>query len=277
MFRPIIAVDDLRNLKDRMISFEDDSSKERNLTLVSFPKGRATIMFNGILYDWYGREVELDERIERIVAPFGHYTDGIDLVHCHDNFVVELDNGLYAVLGIRYRRPTKREPDYNGLKYAITAGSLDMIPYIGLNDVQPSYEAIDLITLDETCFKIFTDYHNGYEFAIGKNPKSEFLDSSNSYVIINGEVDCGNNWLWMYVANSKEELMSIDFNNEKHFTLPCACQIISHFNDLEISDNGGKISIIFPDRNTNKALRASTDKEILHHTKKSDLWWYLDP
>lgn len=145
MERAISAIDDLKNLGDRLIFFENSDTNPPALTIVKFPDNRGTIIYDDKLYDWYGREVELGDNIKRIVAPFGRYTDGIDLCHCHDNFVVELINGEFAIVGIRYYRLSKSEcPDYSGLKYAITGGALKMTPHMVTDDSYPHYEAIEL-------------------------------------------------------------------------------------------------------------------------------------
>lgn len=278
MIKPTVAFDDLNNLEDRMISFEDDSVAPSKLTLVTFPKGRATIFFAGKLYDWYGREIELDERIRRIVAPFGHYTDGIDLSHCHDNFIVELKNGAYAICGIRYRRQKEHRENYDGLKYAITAGSLDMVPYIYANDLAPSYDDIDTETLKNTCFKLISDFHPGHSFALGKDPEStDFFMGNDVFVIIDSEVSGGNGWLWSCIANSRDDLLSASHDDDSELITPAVYQKIDYYYSFEISAGGDKLSVTFSDKHSTNKLRASTDKEVIEHLKSPELWWYLDP
>ena len=278
MIKPTVAFDDLNNLEDRMISFEDDSVIPSRTTLVTFPRGRATIFFDDQLYDWYGRVVELDEKIKRIIAPFGHYTDGIDLSHCHDNFIVELKNGTYAICGIRYRRQKEHRENYNGLKYAITAGSLDMVPYICVNDLVPSYDNIDTETLGNTCFRLISDFHPGHNFALASGPKStDFFISSDTFVIIDSEVSGGNGWLWSCIANSRDDLMSAKHDGDGELIAPAVYQKIDYYYSFEISIGGDKLSVTFPDKHSANKLRASIDREAIEHLKSPELWWYLDP
>ncbi len=275
--KAVSAIDDLKNLGDRLIVFEDDSINPPRLTIIKFPENRGTIIFDGVLYDWYGREVILDSKIKRIVTPFGHYTDGIDLNHCHDNFIVELTSGEYAIPGIRYRRFANRSPDYSGLKYAVTAGSLNMMPHLEL-DKSPRYEAIEPDALSGTCFEIFKRFRDNASYAIGKNPIvcSTSREGVNSLVCGDSSID--NHRQWFSIAKDRASILNTTENAFGRMNNPDLYLSTDEFRgDIIISEDGDKLTAEFPVKHfSDQTIRASTDREVLTHMKRSNFWWYLD-
>lgn len=51
MERAISAIDDLKNLGDRLIFFENSDTNPPALTIVKFPDNRGTIIYDDKLYD----------------------------------------------------------------------------------------------------------------------------------------------------------------------------------------------------------------------------------
>ena len=280
MERAISAIDDLKNLGDRLIVFENDATNPHTLTIVQFPDNRGTIIYNDKLYDWYGREVELGSDIKRIVAPFGHYTDGIDLTHCHDNFIVELVNGEFAIVGIRYYRlPRSEHPEYSGLKYAITGGAMKMTPHMVTDDALPHYEAIELNALKDTCFESFKRWNGQHDFCIGISPIIYGATDKDARHLICGELANGNGRCWFSVAVTRGEILETTETNSGRMEEPELFTSMDEFyGEIAVSEDGNKLTAIIPEKHySKKAIRISTDKEVLEHMKRSHFWWYLDP
>ena len=280
MERAISAIDDLKNLGERLIVFEDDATNPPALTIVKFPDDRGTIIYKDVLYDWYGRVVELGESVKRIVAPFGHYTDGIDLTHCHDNFVVEIADGTFAISGIKYcRLPRSESLGYSGLKYAITGGALKMTPHLYTDDSLPHYEAIKLDALKDTCFEVFKRWNGPHEYAFGINPiLCESVEKGLTHLIC-GELAGGNGRCWFSIAESRDEILETTETRFGYMSEPRLYLSIDEFLDeITIKDNGDKLTVRVPKKHYSKeSIRISTDIEVLEHMKNSHFWWYLDP
>ncbi|MBQ7202360.1 hypothetical protein IJS18_03200 [Candidatus Saccharibacteria bacterium] len=277
MQKAISAIDDLNDLGSRLIVFEDDETNPHRLTIIKFPDNRGTILFDGKLYDWYGREVIISDKIKRVVTPFGHYTDGKDLYHCHDNFIVELTTGEYAIPGIRYRRFAYSSPDYSGLKYAITAGAYNMLPHLELDD-SPRFESIEPDALSGTCFEIFKRYYGNASYAIGKNPIIAGSPRKGVSSLINGESAIDNHRQWFSIAESRESILETVENQSGRMDNPDLYLSMDEFcGEIEVSENGDKLTAVFPVKHfSDQTIRASTDKEVLSHMKRSGFWWYLD-
>ena len=280
MERAVSAIDDLKKLGDRLIVFEDDATNPPSLTIVKFPENRGTIIQRGVLYDWYGREVELGESIKRIVEPFGHYTDGIDLTHCHDNFVVELKDGTFAISGIKYYRLPRSEClGYSGLKYAITGGALKMVPHMYLDESLPRYEEIKLDALKDTCFEIFKRWNGPHEYALGINPI--ICDSAEKGIthLICGELAGGNGRCWFSIAENREILLKTTKTKLGRMEEPPLYLSMDEIlGEITVSKDGNKLTARVPKKHFAKeSISISTDAEVLGHMEESHFWWYLDP
>lgn len=280
MERAVSAIDDLKKLGDRLMVFEDDDVSPPSLTIVKFPENRGTMLYKGVLYDWYGREVELGKDVKRIIEPFGHYTDGIDLSHCHDNFVIELVDGTFAISGIKYYRLPKSELlGYSGLKYAITGGALKMTPHIYIDETLPHYERIELDVLKGTCFEIFKRWNGPHEYAFGVNPI--FYGSADKGVthLICGELAGGNGRCWFSVAENRNALLKTTKTGFGHMQEPdLYLSMDEFFDEIIVSEDGNKLTAIIPKKHFAKeSIRISTDAEVLGHMEESHFWWYLDP
>ena len=68
MFEPVSIIESIETGR-RTINFLD----ERGMSMVRDfgDEGRASLLVDGTLYDWYGSEVKVDESIREIVCPFG--------------------------------------------------------------------------------------------------------------------------------------------------------------------------------------------------------------
>lgn len=275
--KAISAIDDLNHLGKRLIVFENDETDPHRLTIIQFPENRGTVLFEDRLYDWYGREVIVSEEIKRIVSPFGHYTDGKDLYHCHDNFIVELKTGEYAIPGIKYRRFAYSGPDYSGLKYAITAGAFNMLPHLDLEDA-PRFEEIIPDALSGTCFEIFKRYRNSSSYAIGKNPFLTRRLQEDVSCIVCGDSAIDNHKQWFSIAKTREEILETSENSVGMVESPEAYLNMDIFRgNIIVSKNGNKLTANFPIKHySDQTIRASTDREVLSHMRDNGFWWYLD-
>ena len=66
-----------------------------------FPRDRVTIQDGDRLYDWYGREIEIDEEIKRVLEPLGSKVNG-SLLGYDDNHLDQ--KKLFTSKGSRSRR-----------------------------------------------------------------------------------------------------------------------------------------------------------------------------
>lgn len=73
----------------------------------SFENGHSTILLGGRLYDWYGREVVVDDICAEIVMPFGFETvtavcpnHMTRVAESYDRYIVRLIHGSYAISAV---------------------------------------------------------------------------------------------------------------------------------------------------------------------------------
>ena len=269
-------MDDLTNPQNRILVFEEDDFKPKQTIMVGFPSNRGTLIYKEKLYDWYGREVEINPRIKRIVRPFGYSISKIhDIMNYRDNFIVELQNGKFAVVGLYYHYPEPNDPAYTGSRCMATGHILDATPYLKFDDSIITYETIDDEPLKSTCLSDL-QFDNEYPLAaIGQ------LSNSDQCVFLSSNVHhctSSNGFFVHHVVPSKAALLEFFDNPEKSKKASHPPSIFSQTTlcgSIIYHEDGNKITADFSYTHP-KLLKASLDRDCLKYRRANHLYWYED-
>ena len=277
MFKPVTAMDDLNRPGSRILVLENQATSPKEITLIAFPNDRGTLFYNGKLYDWFGREVEVDSRIKRIVRPFGHSVGRPhDISNYHDNFIVELKNGKLAVVGVYYRQPEPHDPSYSGTKYLSTGGLLGASPYLKYDDSTITYEEIDEWLIISTFLRSIRHDDEYPLAAIGQLANSEQCVFLSDNVL---HATSSNGFFVHHITQSKANLIDFFTGSDSKFkktTHPPSilCQT-SLCNSIVSSEDGDKITAEFVYINS-KPIKASLDADCLAFRRGNHLYWYQE-
>ena len=252
---------------------------------VYFSKDRTTLIYDGILYDWYGREVKLGENIKKVLHPFGHT---IGNTVSSETFVVQrMDNKIaIAILD-------KDIGIYHYSRYPLEIQTKDSI--LGklllknqlLNLRYKWYFKHELDPQKYECLKHFSHTEN-YRILTGVNYDDFPKERGRIYFYPTTEMHFSP--ISHLIMESRKKILSTSYENllkyNKHMFLNTIDNIgIVHTKYLFVpfmySDpSGDKISAFFTKRSSLKTefIRISTDTEVLQHTNDNEsLIWYYDP
>lgn len=292
LYEPIEAIDildvnepDLIPKLDVTFTLKTECTPKRYLVFMDqegnryeayFPKNRTTLLFEGIFYDWYGRELPY-----KILSHFGYYESGIANL---ETFVVKEGDWL-AIAYLKY--------DYPGGYYGhsrTTVRPMDQFyrqpildsdpglrhnPWVFTKFQEPPATDNCLQEINKqlssnfgfTC-KICTGVvswhrsHNGITFCKTYAKKEPSVPSGYSY------------WLKHRIFSYREHIFSqgpvVFAREEEEFD-----------GELSFSEDGKKITFSgYASSSSEKQhIRISTDIEVIRHTHCSGeiICWYYDP
>ena len=100
MFKAESIIINVHDKKNRQILLVDDKTGEQ--TMLSFKPGRITTSFvensKERLFDYYGREIQIDDSIAEIIEQTGHFWINCD----QECFLVRLKNDMFAIASVNY-------------------------------------------------------------------------------------------------------------------------------------------------------------------------------
>lgn len=250
--------------------------QEGNRYEAFFEKNRTTLLFEGIFYDWYGRELP-----SKILSHFGHYESNIANL---ETFVVKEGDRL-AIAYLKYNRPYY----YFGHR-PVLARPVNQFCREPILDPNPGHFSDPWVFTEfqeppttDTCLqeinkqlsnnfgftcKICTGVvswhrsHNGITFCKTYVKKAPSVPSGYSY------------WLKHRIFSYREHIFSqgsvVFAGEEEEFD-----------GELSFSEDGKKITFSgYASSSSEKQhIRISTDIEVIRHTRCSGeiISWYYDP
>lgn len=280
LLKAVAAMDKLDGFDsgNRFLILEDDATRPKETILIAIPDDRGTLYYEGILFDWFGHEVEIDPQIKRIVRPFG-YSIGKpnDILNYRDNFIVELNNGRLAIIGLNYRHQKPSDPSYSGTRFMATGNTLHASPYLRFDDSVITYESIDFDSVKTTCLRELS-YDDEYPLdAIGQLPNSDqyvFLSSNVRHSI------SSNGFFVHHIVQSREALVGFfndpEYKSKKTTHPPTIFSQTTLCGGFNFTEDGNKVTVDFSYINYPKPIKASLDLETLKLRRKNHLYWYME-
>lgn len=244
---------------------------------IYFSEDRTTLIHDGALYDWYGREVELGKGIKRIIHPFGcHFSTGI-----YETFVVQREDERLAIATL-----SKHPNLHNDCSPALQVKN-SLLGNIVLNGqivnlhYQWSFKR-ELDPQDYSCLKYFR-YDSDYRILTGVQNDTSLSDKNKIFFYPTKERYFNPILHWI----AKDRASILDYPTER---INDDRQIVKIKDILRTnylfgpfmysSPSGDKISAFFIQQKDYgvEYTRVSTDTEVLRHADNSQsLIWYYDP
>ena len=238
-----------------------------------FPKDRVIVFDGETPYDWYGREVAVDESIKRIIEPLGSYTNGDSYYEAKELYLVERNDGLMAIADARYWTREEKGRSMSRHKEVMVGRALmHHMKIIPRTNYPFKREAKELYATP-----VFRAYlrnmkypkeirvFSGVEYTLWPGDEKRFL------TVFHEVVEGGSPWRFHYIAPCRDAIMSEkDSDKIKH---NYANYLIG---DVVVSENGPKMSAMASSRQSG-LFKISTDVEVIEHLGKiSGLYWYVD-
>lgn len=248
----------------RMLTFDDRPS-------VQFPADRVSVMIDGKLYDWYGREVKIDARIEQIVEPFGAGSSHGGIADACETFLVQLKGGgmTLAKLLRDHEEPLFKLP---WAKYMLTGGMLNYRSVLRANE-KYRFDRLDTELTKTPVFRAYLSrcsLPDKEHICALANVRLVGGASSKPMTIFQERIgepfgEC----LFCCFAESRDAILNLPPDKEPEHGY--ANYVIG---EVTVSEDGHKMTALMS-KNDGKVHRISTDVEVLSHfEKQSSLWWY---
>ena len=268
LYKVVKAVDLLDGydlVPERCLVFED---QDGDTDKVFFPKDRTSIIHDGVLYDWYGRQVKIASGIKRIVEPFGHRLDN----YAYETYLVEKEDGRLAIADLSTISFSFYDPNFSMSLHTKNAilGNL-ILNRQELKCRDRSFEKFFEQPIEDTCFKVL-NYAGKYKILLGVSDKN--VPKIHPLIVFQP-----------YIERHTGCMRHLIFKDRTSF-LRCAPEGISSAicstnflrKHLFISDDGNKATTYLSHGYDPVFDRISTDMEVLLHAKNSlYVPWYYDP
>lgn len=239
-----------------------------------FPKDRVIVFDGETPYDWYGREVAVDESIKRIIEPLGSYTNGDSYYEAKELYLVERNDGLMAIAGARYLTREEKGRSMSWHKEVMVGRALmHYMKIIPREDYPFKREAKELYTTP-----VFQAYlrnmkypkeiraFSGVEYTSWSGDEKWFL------TVFHEADEYGSPWQFHYIAPCRDAIMAEKNSDKIEYNW-----VNYLIGDVVVSENGTKMSAMAFSRQSG-LFKISTDVEVIEHLGKIfGLYWYVDP
>lgn len=244
---------------------------------IYFSEDRTTLIHDGVLYDWYGREVELGKGIKRIIRPFGrHFGTGI-----YETFIVQREDNRLAIATLS-KHPNPHDECSPALQVKNSLlGNIVLNGQIVNLHYQWSFKR-ELDPQDYSCLKYFR-YDGDYHILAGVQNDASSGNKSQVYFYPTEEPYFSPIPHWI----AKDRTSVLDYptectSDDKQMIKIKDVIRTNHLFDPFMYSNpsSDKISAFFIRQKDHKVeyTRVSTDAEVLLHAgNNQSLIWYYDP
>ena len=257
---------------------------------VFFPEDRTTLFFQGDLYDWYGRKVQLPYDIHSVIGPYGYEDFG--QCYAQESFLVKLKNQRLALANLTYptdypQFPWQETTSYRQHKYKhkLLHGILAAPPKLELRN----WSFQRLVDFSQVGFD--SRKLHDYVAFVGVTGKATIIKNQPSFKgHYKGQLHdtdipsiwftCGPTYdcpVEHNIAESRETILRYPspflFSN-------CPEHVITNYlvGDLTFSEDNTKLSAYSPIPDKTGNNRISTDAEMLNHCLSGNkICWYYDP
>lgn len=246
----------------RALIIRSNDAKDNNFSYerkIYFPEHHASLLINGVLYDWYGKEVKLSEDIKKVIEPIGL---GSTLTNVYETYLVKRKDDRMAIAKLFTSKEGKKNVT---IKDHIISEITGRIMEYG-QELEPEDWSFDNVLgpdeIKQTCFSNFKYGEGEYMILLDvkdevfpeKEPKILFYPTTETYV---GPIG---NYIFKDKASSLNIGVQVEYANFLR-------------GRLKFSDDGRKATAISP-----KGYRISTDTEtLLRAGRNMAVSWYLDP
>ena len=132
------AIDSLSangTLEKRTLVFIDPDDSEKTIE-VDIPDNYGSVLFKGVVYDWWGRKSSPDDSIKKIIMPWPNQVQATSGIWYHDRlndqYIVEQTNGKYAIATLHFPNGRDVTHPYD-TRQSVTNGLLKRRPCLRIS------------------------------------------------------------------------------------------------------------------------------------------------
>ena len=262
----------------RSLFFEDYKENRFTVQQVYFPENRMSLVYDGVLYDWYGREIKLGDNIKKVVRPFG-YSFGNSAC---ETFVVQREDDKLAIAAL-----VKNAQSYYANEYTLEDLVKDSVLGRILLDGQKlslRYKWSFNREVDPQKYACLQNFKANYKILTGIQYDS--MPEERSEIRFYPTIEEPHfNSISHWIFKNREDILSAQTKMlSKDRYIPMingATNTFFLYGPFMYSDpSGDKISAFtrVPGISEVAFVRISTDTEVLQHAEnKKSLIWYYDP
>lgn len=261
-------------IPERYLMFMD---QEGHQTKEFFPTDRMTLIFNGKLYDWYGREVELGPGIKQVLAHFGCRNGE---TRAYETFVVKRNDGRLAIAALDYK-DFQKTTNSNLAKMRTTSRIMVGKPFL---TCQPKC-SFAKIKSSVYCLNEINKWLRFEELGFQCHILLDVISDDQSIGQLGivfwktYERTVTDHWMTHRFIEKRDDILKVSNSN-----LPRGSELDCIYGDtngnLIFSEDGKKMTAFTKlwRHEKGKTIRISTDTDVIMHTRKSaDIFWYYDP
>ncbi|MBR2994014.1 hypothetical protein IKF43_01300 [Candidatus Saccharibacteria bacterium] len=262
----------------------EDLSRSPNQQ-VFFSEDRTTLIYNGVLYDWYGREVMLGDNIKKVLRPFGH---NVGNAIYSETFVVQRKDNKIAIAIL-----SKDARIYTHFRYPLEIQTKDSILGKMLLENQSlnlRYKWYFKRELDPQKFECLKHSRHTESYRILTGVNYDYSPKERDRIYFCPTTEMHFDPISHLIMGDRKKILStscgslLDYDNHMFPNTIKNIGIVrtGHlFGPFMYSDpSGDKISAFFAKRDGLKTefIRISTDTEVLQYAYNNEsLIWYYDP
>ena len=246
---------------------------------VPFEKGRITVEYDGKLYDWYGREVELPPT-SRIIDFYGGGRDRDGNIN--EQFIILFENGAFAIAGVQYFSDGEDIgiPTHKDLFTGRIIGRSPKLVY------EHTFMQMDMGFVNTPVFQAFVQ-NLPEELRSHRFVALYGFDDDSKSIITRQGIDTPSSYVWHTFASvSREEVLEKltpvvppkeEESEQQEPTIKRVfkqwqhCSATYFTGGIVVSKDGQKMTVCFPD---NPGRFFSTDVEVLKLCHNGRIIWY---
>ncbi|MBQ8996808.1 hypothetical protein IJ095_02160 [Candidatus Saccharibacteria bacterium] len=273
MYQTLSAIDSADPKVARALSLMDENGRSAG---TYYPDHYSTAIFDGQLYDYFGRPIPVSKNIKRVLRPFGQEGGRGETIGKFDRFLVELISGRHAILTLQRTDKQSIFGTQHSLREILDYAREMSFSLIYDREADYSYKSVSKDALQSTCFDALPRDETFPGLYLATEPRLYNKIYHNAFCFIaEGEADFTHHgpWLPNVIASSRETILSAPTYFRAHTSS-------SHlYGEAPVfSYDGQKVSAFI--RDNGGYTRVSTDAKVLaasHYAGYPCLFWYLDP
>lgn len=227
-------------------------------------------------YDWYGRPVQFDQNIKRIVCLYGSNTNGKEYECAHETFIVEKPNGKLAIATLYMRGEEFGHQELcPWFKQVLTGHQLFQTPQLQLRHDHWQFDRIDYAITETPILRAFFNKRPGAR----EKQWAQFIgvgrenDPEESFVVLRPDQMHGIDgmigpWVYHSVAE-RSTILSTPKGKEPDRDRR------NYLTSEIITSDDGKLLTTTTINYDGQPLAIATDLEVVQHMAgELDLYWY---
>ena len=243
---------------------------------VTFQKNRMTLIFNHKLYDWYGREVELEPGIKQVLAHFGCCNGE---TRAYETFVVERNDDRLAIATLDYK-DFQKTTNSNLAKMRTTSWIMVGKPFLSRScwSFAKFDDSNSRVCLNEINKWLLQKFDYTCKICLHATMDYQELEEDSIVFAKTFQGTRNDRWIRHHIAKSRNTIFD---SSRAHLPTIMDTHFIQGdiYGDLEFSQNGRKMTAFtnLPSIGKKRAP-ISTDIDVIRHTRDfAGIFWYYDP